>query len=155
MSSPAVGGAIALWLEACPDLTREQIMDVFAHTCTHPDASLDYPNNRYGYGQIDVYRGLLYLLGIDGIGEISSHQPESVEFAVTGSNSFDVSFSVPLSRSAEIRIYDTSGRLLHTSSVAAGASFAHIVLPPSVKGVVAVQVSGDSSATTGSTLMRF
>ncbi len=155
VSSPAVGGAIALWLEACPDLTRERIMDVFAHTCTRPDKSFDYPNNRYGYGQIDVYRGLLYLLGIDCIEGISGHQPESVEFAVTGSHSFDVTFAVPLSRSAEIRVYDTSGRLLHTSSVAAGASSARIVLPLSVKGMVAVQVSGDSSKTTGSTLMRF
>jgi subtilisin family serine protease len=154
MSSPAVGGAIALWLQARPDLTREEIMDVFAHTCTRPEASLDYPNNRYGYGQIDVYRGLLYLLGIDGIDGLSLHQPEKVAFAVTGDSSFDVTFPSPLCRQAEVRVYNTSGLLLHTEVVAAGTGVAHVTLPPSVKGVVAVQVTGDSRQTTGSTLLR-
>ncbi len=155
MSSPAVGGAIALWLQARPDLTREDITDVLAHTCTHPDKSLDYPNNRYGYGQIDVYRGLLYLLGIDGIEGISSHQPESVEFAVCGDRTFSVSFPHPLSRTAEIRVYSTSGVLLHTEKLAAGTQSTLVKLPDCTSGVVAVQVSGDSRETTGSTLMRF
>lgn len=155
MSAPAVGGAIALWLQARPDLTREQIIDVFAHTCSHPDKSLDYPNNYYGYGQIDVYRGLLYLLGIDGINGISSSQPEGVTFEMCGGNSFRVIFAQQLTRKGEIRVYSTSGQLLHTSVVPAGTSSADIRLPESVSGVVAVQVDGDQPSAVGSTLMRF
>lgn len=82
MSSPAVGGAIALWLQAKPDLTRDEIINVFANTCTYPDPSLTYPNSLYGYGQIDIYKGLLYILGIDGIEDISKQQPENVKFEV-------------------------------------------------------------------------
>ena len=155
MSSPAVGGAIALWLQACPSLTREQIMDVFAHTCNHTDDALDYPNNQYGYGQIDVYRGLLYLLGIDAVDGISATQPTGVAFSMCGNRSFSVAFDNPLTRSAEVKVYTTSGQLLHVEKVQAGAESARISLPESVSGIVAVQVNGDSPATTGSTLMRF
>ena len=155
MSSPAVGGAIALWLQACPNLTREQIMDVFAHTCNHTDDALDYPNNQYGYGQIDVYRGLLYLLGIDAVDGISATQPAGVAFCMCGNRSFSVAFDNPLSHCAEVKVYTTSGQLLHVEKVQAGEESARISLPESVSGIVAVQVNGDSSATTGSTLMRF
>ena len=54
MSAPVVTGAIALWLQADPTLTTSDCMDIFAKTCTHYDSSLSYPNNLYGYGQIDV-----------------------------------------------------------------------------------------------------
>lgn len=56
------GGAIALWLQAYPKLTPEDCLDVFSKTCTHYDSSLVYPNNLYGYGQIDVYEGLKEVL---------------------------------------------------------------------------------------------
>ena len=72
MACPVVAGVIALWLQARPDLTREAVIDAFSHSCRQPDPSLAYPNNEYGYGEIDAYRGLLYLLGIDAIHD--SHQ---------------------------------------------------------------------------------
>lgn len=71
MATPVVAGVIALWLQAKPDLTREEVIDAFSHTCRQPDTSLAYPNSAYGYGEIDAYRGLLHLLGIDGIEKIS------------------------------------------------------------------------------------
>ena len=154
MSSPAVGGAIALWLQAKPDLTPDEVMDVFAHTCSRPDDSMEYPNNEYGYGQIDVYRGLLYILGIDGISDISSHQPEKVAFSIVAPQTFRLLFAEPLSRSAVVRVYDTSGQLLHTAAVEPGARESDVTLPDGVRGVVVVQVDGGSAATTGSTLLR-
>lgn len=72
MSAPIAAGIIALWLQAKPTLTKEDIIDVFAHTAKHYDSSLSYPNNEYGYGEIDAYAGLLYILGVDGI--VSPHQ---------------------------------------------------------------------------------
>jgi subtilisin family serine protease len=61
MACPAVTGVIALWLQVCPTLTPEQIKDVFAHTCTHYDESLSYPNNYYGWGEIDALAGIKYI----------------------------------------------------------------------------------------------
>ena len=74
MSAPVVTGAIALWLEADPTLTPADCLEIFAKTCTRYDASLSYPNNLYGYGQIDVAAGLREVLrrkalGINTIGQ--------------------------------------------------------------------------------------
>lgn len=74
MSAPVVTGAIALWLQADPTLTPTDCLEIFAKTCTHYDASLSYPNNLYGYGQIDVAAGLREVLrrkalGINTVGQ--------------------------------------------------------------------------------------
>ena len=74
MSTPVVTGAIALWLQADPTLTPADCLEIFAKTCTHYDASLSYPNNLYGYGQIDVAAGLREVLrrkalGINTVGQ--------------------------------------------------------------------------------------
>ncbi len=61
MACPAVTGVIALWLQVCPTLTPEQIKDVFAHTCIHYDESMSYPNNYYGWGEIDALAGIEYI----------------------------------------------------------------------------------------------
>ena len=62
MSCPIVAGIIAQWMEAIPTLTREQVIEAFAATCRRPNPSLVYPNNDYGYGEIDAEAGLNYLL---------------------------------------------------------------------------------------------
>ena len=74
MSAPVVTGAIALWLQADPTLTPSDCLEIFAKTCTHYDTSLSYPNNLYGYGQIDVAAGLREVLrrkalGINTVGQ--------------------------------------------------------------------------------------
>ena len=74
MSAPVVTGAIALWLQADPTLTPADCLEIFAKTCSHYDTSLSYPNNLYGYGQIDVAVGLREVLrrkalGINTIGQ--------------------------------------------------------------------------------------
>ena len=74
MSAPVVTGAIALWIQADPTLTPADCLEIFAKTCSHYDTSLSYPNNLYGYGQIDVAAGLREVLrrkalGINTIGQ--------------------------------------------------------------------------------------
>lgn len=61
MAAPVVTGIVALWLQVCPTLTPDQIKDVIAHTATHYDESLTYPNNYYGWGQIDALAGVEYI----------------------------------------------------------------------------------------------
>lgn len=76
MASPVVAGAIALWLQADPALTPADCLEIFAKTCTRYDASLSYPNNLYGYGQIDVAAGLREVLRkkTNGIKNINDRQ---------------------------------------------------------------------------------
>lgn len=157
MATPAVGGAIALWLQAKPTLTPEEAMDVIAHTSSHYDESLSYPNNEYGYGQIDVYRGLLYILGIDGIEGLSQHQPKAVSILPIGQGQLQLRFegNEGLStRPFSIRIFNTSGQLVSTQSLTGGQEEYTIDLSSLPRGVYAVQVNTGQPTTTGSTLVR-
>ncbi len=157
MATPAVGGAIALWLQAKPTLTPEEAMDVIAHTSSHYDESLSYPNNEYGYGQIDVYRGLLYILGIDGIEGLSLHQPKAVSILPIGQGRLQLRFEgneVLSTRPFSIRIFNTSGQLVSTQSLTGGQEEYTIDLSSLPHGVYAVQVNTGQPATTGSTLVR-
>lgn len=62
MSCPIVVGIIAQWMEAFPKLTRKQVVEAFAASCNRHDPTLAYPNNDYGYGEIDAEAGLKYLM---------------------------------------------------------------------------------------------
>ncbi len=154
MSSPLVGGAIALWLQAKPDLTMDDIMEVFAATCIHPDESLEYPNNYYGYGQIDVYAGLLHILGLDGIEEISRRQASGVTFSVEDGGTVRLKFDTPLAEKADVKVFSVSGQLLGSSSVPAGTASFSLSVPAASGSVVAVQVNGRGGFVSGSTLLR-
>ncbi len=69
MSCPIVAGIIALWLQAIPTLGRQDVIDALEATAVRRDKTLSYPNNIYGYGEIDARAGLDYLLKrYDGIG---------------------------------------------------------------------------------------
>ena len=150
-SCPAVAGAIALWLQAKPDLTPQEIKEVLSLTCRHYDKSLTYPNNKYGYGEIDVYRGLLYILGVDRVEEVSkTHTSARIRYA---DNQLSVSFEHPLSSSVRLRLYTMNGRLVHTSTVKAGQTFQSLSLGSLPVGIYAVQLDGPSSVK-GSTLIR-
>ena len=85
MSCPIVAGIIAQWMEAIPTLTREQVIEAFKITCHHHDPSLAYPNNDYGYGEIDAEAGLKYLLSLpDGIKTIDYGQQTTEIYNLAG-----------------------------------------------------------------------
>lgn len=149
MSSPVVAGIIALWLQAKPDLTPAEALEVIRESSTHPDNTLTYPNNTYGHGQIDAYQGLLYVLDLPSrIPGLSMEQPQGVKFRVEDHVLY-VDFGDAHPKRKTINIYSLDGRLLLTRS---GRD--HINLSTLKDGVYAVQVITDRRETTGSTLIR-
>ena len=152
MSTPVVAGAIALWLQANPTLTPDEVLGVIKRTSRHVDPLLSYPNNMYGYGEIDIYYGLLDVLGISGIEGISHHQPAGVRFSLRGaqlSMAFDDYEQYPV----EVRIYTSSGQLVLTERSVPVNGMLTMSLRTLPHGVYAVQVNG-SAVVTGSTLIR-
>jgi subtilisin family serine protease len=149
MASPVVAGVIALWLQAKPDLTPAEALEAIRETATHPDNTLAYPNNTYGYGQIDAYRGLLYVLDLPSrIPDLSQEQPQGVQFRVENRMLY-VDFGDEHPKRITLNVYGLDGRLLLTRS---GRN--HINLFSLKDGVYAVQVVTDQRKTTGSTLIR-
>ena len=150
MASPVVAGVVALWLQAKPDLTPDDVLSVIANTSTHPDDRMDYPNNTYGYGLIDAYRGLLYILDANHIDGLSDHQPQSACFHLEG-RVISVQYTATRSQQTEratLTVYTTSGRKVAATE---GLSIDLSSLP---KGVYVVQLNTGSKETTGSTIIR-
>lgn len=151
MSCPAVAGAIALWLQAKPDLTPEEVLGVIERTSRRADASLDYPNNLYGYGEIDVYRGLLDILGIDKIESVSTRH--TTARITPGNGCLTVVLPESLEVPLQMRLYTMSGSLIKTAALESGQTRFTISLPHLPAGVYAVQIDGNN-AVRGSTLVR-
>lgn len=149
MASPVVAGVVALWLQAKPDLTPAEVLEVIRETSTHPNNTLTYPNNTYGYGQIDAYQGLLYVLNVlTNIPDLSPNQPQGVQFRVENRMLY-ADFGDAHPKRITINVYSLDGRRLLTRS---GRD--HISLATLKDGVYAVQIITDQRETTGSTLIR-
>ena len=142
MATPTAAGIIALWLQAKPDLTYEEIKETIVAT-SNTDEFTEATPIRFGHGKMDAYKGLLHILGISTcIPELSRHQPKDVTFRMNGSQLFidGAEDGTP------INIYTTGGRLVVSTPLVNGS----VSLPSSSPaGVYAVQVG-----TLGSTLIR-
>lgn len=154
MASPVVGGAIALWLEANPRLTRDDVMEVIAETATHPDPSLSYPNNWYGHGQIDVYSGLLKVLGLSSVGAISTRQPRQLTVVPQAGRKILLQLQQPSAHDFSVSLYDLSGRLADKRTLSRGATAYTLDFSLLPAGVYAVQVDAQEPSISGSTLVR-
>jgi subtilisin family serine protease len=154
MSTPAVSGAIALWLQANPYLTPQDIMGVFSRTCQRVDDSLDYPNIYYGYGQIDVYKGLLDILNLTGIKDISQNQPKALEILPKGNGIVNLKFNDIPTSPFWIHVYTTSGVKVFSQKLVVDNTSVDVDMGNLPQGVYVIQVNGSNREMTGSTLVR-
>lgn len=154
MSTPVVAGAIALWLQANPKLSPEDVMEVIRATSRQTDPTFEYPNILYGYGEIDAYAGLLHVLGFSKVEGIANHQPAGVHVQVDREGQLRLTFDREVLQPVTVKIYSTAGALVTTYKTTPAGKV--LVLPAGAwpHGVYAVQVNGPDSATTGSTLIR-
>lgn len=129
MACPVATGIIALWLQADPSLTKDRIMDIIAKTSRQPDATLSYPNNYYGYGEIDAYHGMLEILGLTGISNISTTPLTTATVRPDGSGNIIISLDSAHKGSAAdiVTVYDTTGRIVRRTTISATDS--HIYSP--------------------------
>jgi len=137
-----VGGVIALWLEANPKLTPQDVLGVISRTSKALDAGTGGKDNYDGYGQIDVYAGLLDVLGLSGIRAIDSRHTASRTW-LTGST-LHVDLGQVADKPFTARLFDVSGRLLHTLHFDAGQQqySASVSLPD---GLLIVQLPDGST----------
>lgn len=153
MSAPMVAGVIALWLQARPTLTTEEILQVFHRTCQHPDPGLSYPNNIYGFGEIDAYRGLLDILGIDRIEGLSLYQPAALHIYPSGSGLRLVT-DTPVSETIHLKLFNLSGACIFQTSLRLNGTETYLPLPPHPAAIYAVQTNAPTPSLRGSQLIR-
>lgn len=145
MATPAAAGVVALWMQAANDmgkrLTCQDIKDILAHSCDNDDFT-KWAAAKFGYGKINAYKGLLYVLGIEtSIPTLSKEQPRNVGFRVAGDNVF----ADGAEDGTPVAIYNLKGVLVRETSVEGGT----ISTAGLGKGVYAIQLGR-----LGSTLIR-
>ena len=145
MSTPAAAGVVALWMQAANDmgkkLTCEDIKDIIAHSSDNDDFT-KRSAARFGYGKINAYKGLLYVLGIEtSIPTLSKEQPRNVSFRVAG----DMVYADGAEDGTSVAIYNLKGVLVRETAVEGGT----ISTAGLGKGVYAIQLGR-----LGSTLIR-
>ena len=152
MSSPIVGGAIALWLQANPLLTRDDVKRIISKTSRPLDSFSEVPNNQWGYGEIDIYRGLLSVLQLDGIKEISTHQPHQAQMSINNGE-----LSIILDKNATqdftVHIFTIGGVKMLSRKLIHGRDRYAIDLKHLSRGIYAIQLTG-SKEITGSMLLE-
>lgn len=139
MASPHVAGAIALWLEADPTLTMDEIKDIIAKTAIKDEAVQKANPIQAGAGKFDAYEGLKEVLrrGASGIGGVTADRNRLVVTA-TG----DRSFNVFLGGAKELRtaVYDITGKFVKLNTTKGDE--ASIDLSSLAKGVYVINVNG-------------
>ena len=112
MAAPVVSGTMALWLQANPNLSCEQLHDIVATTSRKDEfTGNDEWNSRWGYGKLDAYQGLkmaLQLADDTGIPSVyGSEQPISMK---KEGGLWRVLFNNAETQ-ATVMVYDQQGRL--------------------------------------------
>lgn len=112
MAAPVVSGTMALWLQANPNLSCDQLHDIVASTSRKDEFTGNEEwNHRWGYGKIDAYAGLkmaLEMADVTGIPTVyGSEQPVSLK---KQSGQWQVLFNNDEPK-ALITVYDQQGRI--------------------------------------------
>ncbi len=108
MATPAVAGAIALWLEANPNLTVAEVKDIIARTAVRDEAVLNSKADpiQWGAGKFDAYAGLKEAIRLTPVEDILSDQRLMVQ--LTGDRMYNIFLGG--ATSLETALYDLSGR---------------------------------------------
>ena len=118
MASPFMAGVLALWLEANPKLSYDQVVEVVKATSIRDSkVGADEWTAKRGYGKIDAYAGLkkvLELATVNGIDHVAnSASPVSI---LKSEGEWNILFN-NAERFANIRVFATDGRLVKQQSL--------------------------------------
>ena len=147
MATPFVAGSIALWLEANPQLSYTDVLDILKETSTkHADMEGEAWTPTYGYGLINVYEGLKLALkkaGKDPLTAIKrvSGSVAPVTFHTTATQ-WQVLFNNP-ERFATLEVMSLDGRSLYRQQLSSIAQGDEVNIPTDrfTPGVYVLQVS--------------
>ena len=139
MAAPVMTGIVALWLQAKPDLTREEIIATLSRTAKKLDPDLTYPNQIYGYGEVDAYAGLFDILGLPT--SIPTLSPKLVGVSLQGRTLRIEGMTEPTT----VNVYTLNGQKVYSTQTVDGI----VSLPNLPAAVYAVQCG-----TLGSSLIR-
>lgn len=113
MATPAVTGIIALWLQANPNLTSKQILEIIHATSKKDEyTGSDDWNPSWGYGKIDAYAGLKAALRLaDHTGIAADYNTAHPVSLCRNADGFRILFN-SYEKTAHIAVLTPDGRTL-------------------------------------------
>lgn len=111
MSTPLVAGSIALWLEADPTLTLEDVRDIINKTAVKDEFVINGDPVRWGAGKFDALAGLKEVIsranaGVDQIE--AENRNDRMIITQNGEGIFDI--YVGSAKSLDINVYSIAGQ---------------------------------------------
>lgn len=137
MATPVVTGIIALWLEAEPSLTYEDVMKTIKETSMHDRFTGDVPDGIFGQGKIDALAGLKHILQMSSISHADAEKPSC-------SYADGILHLTTTDRIDRIEVYRTDGTKVVSQKVNAN----EIRLPLKSGGIYIVKVTHGSAVET-------
>ena len=114
-----------------------------------------YPNNAYGYGEIDVYQGLLDVLGLNGIKGVSVNLLEDIRITPV-SDGLQLMFDRLLPATLTVKIFRLDGSLVSKTCLPAPKTQVITLNVPLQQGnVYVVQIDSQDCRVDGSRLIRY
>lgn len=106
MSCPITAGIVALWLQADPTLTPDDIIETFRKTSTRPAESLGDNDIAWGSGKVEAIEGLKYVLNRNSVADITADA--NMPVVTFRDNTYNI--FVPGAEKVATTIYDLSGQ---------------------------------------------
>lgn len=117
MATPFAAGTVALWLQAKPSLTRDEVIDVFNKTATRDAKVLAGNPVKWGAGKINAIEGIKYVItGENSIGSV--FDDEDLRLIITNESGNMFNITVGGENGFNVRMYSLSGSLVKTAASA-------------------------------------
>lgn len=147
MASPFMAGVLALWLQADPTLTMDEVKDILKKTAINDEFTAAAPD-RFGYGKVDALAGIKEVLSSTAVKTVKAEKEILVSEISRGV--FDL--FAPGAQSIEAKLYSISGAL--TSSVIASGENATIDAAGVAPGIYVLRVSAAGKTETRKVVIR-
>lgn len=118
MSTPYMTGVVALWLEANPKLTRDQIVEIATETAHHDirDTEDEDKKVQWGAGKVDAYAGLKKALDLATAILVPINQEKNIMMREVAPRTYEA--YVAGANHVSAAVYTLDGQLVSSSDVA-------------------------------------
>ncbi len=140
MACPMVSGIIALWLEADPGLTMDEIKDIIAQTSVVDDKLAQDDRVQVGAGLINAYEGLKEVLRRKEAAGIHGVNAEAVRLVTTPLEGQRVKVFLAGAQALQVEVFNMAG--IRVAQQQAAGDEATIDLQGQPKGSYVVRVNG-------------
>lgn len=148
MACPFVAGVIALWLEADPTLTVDDVKAIIKETAVN-DLFTTSDRARFGAGKLDALAGIKAVLGKSGISDVTADEQEAIVTAVSD-KSYEV--FVAGAKNLKAKLYNLSG--LCVAEAASDDDTVVLSADTAAAGVYVLRVDSDRNSESRKIVIR-